>query len=332
MRVISVRLLRSHLLSLLSVALLAAGCGHPKPLPTIRLAANYWPGYEHLYLAEQLGYFKEEGLQVHLVETLSLNDSVHAYEIEQVDAIAATLTELAFLREQTSRRPQVFYACDYSCGADVILARESIDSVSELAGKRVAAEPNSVNMALLLHALRLNQMNLADVHVIPMPQASMASAARDGRIDAAVTYTPTTSHIQQIAGWHQVFDSSAIPFAILDVLAAEAGSLASEPESYASLIRAFDRARVFAAQHPEEALGLLARRVNATPDDVQISLAGMRLVSLAEQEDCFGSTGRIAQAVAAATTPVPQADGEPTPSVADWLNPLPQRLARSHSP
>lgn len=323
---------RFHAALLLTVTLLAAGCGRPAEPPSIRLAANYWPGYEHLYLAEQLGYFNEEGIQVHLVETLSLNDSVHAYEIAQVDAIAATLTELAFLRARTSRRPKIFYVCDYSCGADVILAREPAASIPNLAGKRVAAELNSVNMVLLTQALRLNQMTLSDITLVPMSQANMANAARDGQIDAAVTYTPTSSHILQLAGWHPVFDSSSVPFFIMDVLAAEEESLNARPETYAALIRAFNRARVFAAQHPDQALGMLAKRVGSSPADVRAALEGMQLLSLEDQDACFSATGILMQAFADAGTPLPPTDGSCTQSPSEWINLLPLRLIRSPTP
>ncbi len=57
-----------------SVTLAILGGCAEEPAPPIRIGTNPWPGYEFLHLADELGYFEEEGVEVRLVELTSNGD------------------------------------------------------------------------------------------------------------------------------------------------------------------------------------------------------------------------------------------------------------------
>ncbi len=52
----------------------------PKSGPTLRVGLNPWPGYEVLFIAEHVDYFRDEGVAVRLIEFTSLSDCRRAYE------------------------------------------------------------------------------------------------------------------------------------------------------------------------------------------------------------------------------------------------------------
>lgn len=57
-----------------AAGILFLGCS-PHRAGTLRVGLNSWPGYEFLYLAQEKGYFREEEVDVRIVEFMSLSDA-----------------------------------------------------------------------------------------------------------------------------------------------------------------------------------------------------------------------------------------------------------------
>ena len=124
---------------------LGFGCA-PEPPAALRVGINSWPGYEFIFLAQEKGYFRDEHLNVRLVEFSSLSDCRRAYERGQIDAMGTTVVEVLMTRDQSSRSPQIVRICDYSNGADVILAQSAITNGAGLRGARIGVELASLGV------------------------------------------------------------------------------------------------------------------------------------------------------------------------------------------
>lgn len=283
--------------AIMLAALVGAGCRPPKP-PPLRIAANPWPGYEFLFLAEQKGFFHTENVDVKLVETMALADTRRAFERGNVDIFGGTLVELLLSREFSERRAQAFYVCDYSSGADVVLARPPLASIPELKGRRIGVEPASVNLTLLKTALQRHSLDLPDVVIVPLSQDAMPAAAARGEVDAVVSYPPVSVHLLRV-GFTAVFDSASAPGKIVDVLVADADVLRARPRDCAAVVRAFARAQQFAAEHPDEAHAVMAERERISVQELRSALAGMRIVPFHEQAAALAATGSVARALRA---------------------------------
>ena len=68
--------------SLFSAILLNIGC-HKEPTALVRIGTNVWPGYEPLYLARELGYYKD--LNVRLVEYPSASEVIRAFKNKNLE-------------------------------------------------------------------------------------------------------------------------------------------------------------------------------------------------------------------------------------------------------
>lgn len=93
------RLRRRALLIGLAAVQLQGGCA-PAPFAALRVGISPWPGFELIYLAQEQGYFREEGLEVRLLEFSSLSDTRRAYERGQVDIMACTVIEVLQAHDQ----------------------------------------------------------------------------------------------------------------------------------------------------------------------------------------------------------------------------------------
>lgn len=278
-------------LSVFARAILLLACGSVAACSSdgqrdapLRIGLNVWPGYEFLYLASEKGFFREAGVEVRLIEFSSLSDARRSYERGQLDGLACTIAELVQAAQQSSRAPRAVLVADYSVGGDVLLAKEGIDSMSALRGKRIGLELGSVGVYMLARALESADMSIEDVEVVPMDQLSMGRAMVEGELDAVVTYPPASLKLQAQAPLKKLFSSAQIPGEVLDIVAVEGDVIDRRPAEVAALARAYFRAVEYAAQHPAEAYALMGAREGLSGEEFAAALAdGIVLVPEAEQ-------------------------------------------------
>jgi NitT/TauT family transport system substrate-binding protein len=271
------------------------GCGEIQVLPPtceLRIAINPWPGYSFMYLAEEQGYFREEGLFVRLIEMASLADARRVFEQRQSELICCTLVEVLMMNDSAGENTaQCVGVFDFSNGSDMLLARSGVDSLAMLRGCRIGIEPESVDCLGVHLALQSVGLTIADVTLVPLSQSEMVETLRSGSVDAVQTYPPGSDAVLRIPGVHSVWDTSRVPGVILDVLAAHSSVLAEKPQAVRGLLRAYQRAQQFYREHPQEALAILARRCRLSEQALIGFLSGIK--TLAEDDP---ETRRIFQA------------------------------------
>ncbi len=270
------------LLSLLSIT---GSCSRPQN--PITIAINPWPGYEFLYLAEQRGYFEKVGLNIKLVQFTSLGDSQTAYINGRVDGLASTLVELVQAHLLSDRPLETILVADYSNGGDVLIARNTINSVSELQGHSVGAEITSLGIYFLQQALQAAALGLDDVNAINVDQLDGEQALISGQIDAFVTYPPTSINILKHPEFHTIFSSAEIPGEIIDVISIDKSLLKQQPELVTKLHRAWQMALDYHRTHPLEAVAIMATRERISAQDFQNVLLDLDVLSAGEQTPFF---------------------------------------------
>lgn len=284
-----------HLPLLVATAALAGtfGCAPEKPAP-FRIGINAWPGYEFLYLAQEMGFYREEGLEVRVVEFSSLSDARRAYERGQINVIAATVIEVLQIRDNSPRTPQIVQVVDYSDGADLILARPGLTNAAGLRGARIGVELASLGVYVLARGLEQGGLGLADVKLVSMDQLSMGDAFRKGELDAIVTYPPESIKLLRETKASTVFSTAEIPGEVVDVIAVEAELNTRRPGDVAKLLRAYHRALAYARQNPGEAYRIMAERQGITPEEFHAALTeGMQLLSESDQADYLRPGGKL---------------------------------------
>lgn len=259
----------------------------------LRIAINPWPGYEFAFLAQQLGYFEEEGVRVRLIELSSLGDARRAFERGQADGFFGTIVELVHAEQHSPRTPVSIMAVNVSLGADMILARADIGSVPELRGRRVGVENGSLGVYVLARALELHGMDWSDIEAVHVPTFQSAKVFELGEIDAAVIYPPMSHEIERAGSSRRVFTSSEIPGEVLDLFAMCRVANRERRHEVDAFCRAFFRAQRFAAEHPEIAYPMMAARQSVSVDEFVASITdGIRILGESDQAAYFGAGGQ----------------------------------------
>lgn len=254
-------------LSLLAVLMALAGC-FPGKSDKLTIAINAWPGYEFLFLAQERDLFAEAGLEVDLLETTSLQDSLQLFVSKRCDAMACTIIEAVLASDQRPEPPLAVLYCDYSNGADVLLAREGVPDFAALRGKRVGVERASLGLVLLHRSLAENGMSFNDVEIVFVDQISMAD--RFGvDLDAVVSYPPVSSSILRDSSVNVLFSSAEIPYEILDMVVVSKAYDSENPDVMKQMQGVWRRALDYWKSYPDEANAIMAKRLGLTLDEIE---------------------------------------------------------------
>jgi len=269
------------------------------PSEPLRVAMNSWPGCEFATIAQEKGYFEQEGVEVALLDFQSQEDSRKAFERGETEGFFGTVTQTLLSRQESQRRPQVSLVVDVSNGAHVILATRGIESVDQLRGKKVAVETGSTNHIVLARALELAGIDHGEVEAVPMSSMSIPQAMAQGEIDAVVICGSCPHSIWHSIDATTIFSTRDMPGEMLDVLAFDESIVKSRSNDIQAFARAFYRAQEFSRQHPEEAYRIMANRQKATPEEFLAAFTnGIQLVSSEGQAAFLGSNGTLPSVVA----------------------------------
>lgn len=247
------------------------GCIHRHP--PMRVGSIVFPGYESLFLARERGLLNPSDIR--LIELYSSTDTLRALAADQLEVGCLTLDEVLSARADGVDL-RVILVMDESAGADVVMSRQSLPSLSALRGKRIALEETAVGGVMLAALLRAADLSAKDIVQVPTTQDQTALLFAKGEVDAVVTTEPWASQIEA-AGGLRIFDSASIPGRILDVLAVRAGALSTYGAALRELVVAHFDALALLAREPDLASKLMAPRLQIEPADVLAAFRGLKL-------------------------------------------------------
>jgi NitT/TauT family transport system substrate-binding protein len=272
---------------LLCITLVAVGPLSCTPASAPRnLATSVWPGYEPIFLANELGYL--DSGSVRLREMPSATVVLAAFRSGRIDIAALTLDE-ALRLERDGVDVRVVLVMDTSNGADVLMAGQGVRSLADLRGKRVGVENGALGAYMLSRALDHAGLSPSDVTVVSIPVDMQEDAYVTGEVDAVVTFEPVRTKLLA-QGAHVLFDSSLIPNEIFDVLVMRKTTFDESPATVANLTDAWYRALDYYHARPEDALRRMAAHEDVSPQAFSNSLDGLTIPSRAENDRLLGGT------------------------------------------
>lgn len=283
------------LIAAVPAAVMLGGCDRGQT-PT-RVASHVWPGYELMFMARREGWLDTQ--QIELIETRSATASMQALEAGEVDAAALTLDETLVLLDRGIDL-RVVLVFNLSSGADAVLGKPGVTTLAQLEGKRVGAEDTAVGALMLHKALEAAGLGPEAVQVVSLTIDEHLDAWHRDAVDVLVSYEPVSGSLLR-QGANLLFDSSAVPDRILDVLAVRPTVLGTRHGRRAieTLIAAHFRALRHLRHNPADAGYRLAQRLGASGPEALESYRGLVLPDEFANQRLLVADGGVAQAVAA---------------------------------
>ena len=224
----------------------------------IKIAFPTWVGDGPFFLAQEKGYFKDQGVDVELQIMEDSKFIFTALAAGQVDGVVPTPNTL-LLNVKPDSNVIMVMAVDDSRGADGILAHKNISSLTDLKGKHVAFMEGSSPEFYLSYNLKRIGMSVDDVIKENMTAADAGAAFVANRVDAAVTWEPWLTRGKATEFGKVLIDTSETPGIIIDTLAFRKQIIETRGDDIRKIIRAYNQAMDFYKSNPKEATEIMAR-------------------------------------------------------------------------
>lgn len=239
----------------------------------VTIAMVTFPGYAPLYVAKEKGLFKD--LVVNLIRIEDIGQMRAAMSSGQVDVYASTYD--IFQSTQGADVPGVgFMLIDESHGADGILVNESISSIADLKGKRLAAEPGLPPYFLLQYVLDKEGMTLDDVIHKDIATQDAGAAFTSGSVDAVGLYEPVLSLTKQAnEGSRILISSETEPGLLADLLFSSEDLLNNNPNALKSIAEGWFAALDFIDENPEEAYEIMGKSFGVSAEEMREIKSGI---------------------------------------------------------
>ena len=279
----------SKILILCLILILIVSCGKSKDNKKIRIVLDWVPNTNHtgLYVAKDLGYFKEEGVDVEIVQppegstTALIGAGGAEFGISFQDTLAKS-----FAKENPVPVTAVAAILQHNTSGIISLKEKGIDSPRKLEGKRYATWEDDIEQAILKKLVTDNGGDFSKVKLIPYTVTNVVASLKTD-IDAIWVYYAWDGIATERAGLKTNFLKLRDYGKELDyyspVIIANNDYLKANPEIAKKVLRAIKKGYEYAAKNPEESAKILVK--NSPELDINLVTASQKWISKEYQAD-----------------------------------------------
>lgn len=254
--------------------------------PAVRMGFSAWPGWLPWQVAQEQKLFEANNVKVDLKWFDGYLDSINALTAGQLDANTQTLND-TISGVAAGADLVIVLVNDNSTGNDKIIAREGINSIADLKGKKVAAEEGTVDHFLLLLGLKKAGLTPKDIQFQPLETGAAAAAFAAGQLDAVGVFAPFTTQALARPGSKELFSSKDFPGAIPDHLVVNRKMIDQRPQDVQALVNTWFTTLDFMKKNSEKSYEILAKRSGVKVDEYKTYDAGTKIFTIQENLKAF---------------------------------------------
>jgi NitT/TauT family transport system substrate-binding protein len=236
----------------------------------IKIGYDLWPGYAALFIADENGYFTEEGLDIEIIEYADYLNGWADFVNNELDGHFGVFSDTLVKYSEGINIQTVFFT-DASYGGDVIVAKKEIQTINDLKGKKISVIGiNSFSHIWVLTLLERNGLQEYDVQFANIGNSHVPEALASGEIDAGHTYGPYISEAIN-AGNHILSGATTkdVHGIIIDDLAFHSTFIKKRPDDISKIIKALNRGVQFLQTNPQESYGIISKILKMNSEDVE---------------------------------------------------------------
>ena len=279
----------SKILILCLILVFAISCGKSKNNQKIKIVLDWVPNTNHtgLYVAKDLGYFKEEGLNVEIVQppegstTALIGAGGAEFGISFQDTLAKS-----FARENPVPVTAVAAILQHNTSGIISLKEKGIDSPKKLEGKKYATWEDNIEQAILKKLVTDDKGDFSKVKLIPYTITDVVTGLKTD-VDAVWVYYAWDGIATERAGLQTNFLKIRDYGEELDyyspVIIANNDFLKKNPEIAKKVLKAIKKGYEYAMKNPEESAKILVK--NSPELDINLVTASQKWISKEYQSD-----------------------------------------------
>ena len=252
----------------------------------VRLGFSAWPGWFPWQVAQDQGIFKENNVPVELKWFDGYSESINTLTAGQIDANSQTLGDT--VSSVSGGADQVIVLVnDNSTGNDKVIVREGINSVTDLKGKKVAAEEGTVDHFLLLQGLKKAGLSAKDIQFVPLETGKAASAFVAGQVDAAAVFAPFTTEALKRSGSKELFSSKDFPGSISDHLVFTRTFVDAHPDRVQAMVNSWFATLDYMKANQDKSYDIMAKRAGVKTNEYKQYADGTKIFTVEENLKAF---------------------------------------------
>jgi NitT/TauT family transport system substrate-binding protein len=279
-----------------SVVAVLAGASAASAADQIRILAPTWLGFAPVHIAQDLGCFEQSDLDVSISFEDDLTNVMAAMARGDIEMQMRSVGEYQGRPRDASTPGIIIGTIDESAGGDGVITDGTIQSVADLKGKTIAAEPNIPSRLLLQMELKKAGLTLDDLNVVDIATADTAAIFADDSIAAIATYEPFMSQAIQASGREGarvMVSSKDYPGLIIDAIIVRNDDLAANPDKYRRFLGCIYQAVDFIEANPDQFAEMAAPYFGLTPEEVtQVVSSSITYNDLEEAKAYMGAAGQ----------------------------------------
>jgi NitT/TauT family transport system substrate-binding protein len=254
---------------------------------TIVIGYSSWPGWWPWAIAEKEELFKANGVDVEMKWFDGYIESMEALAAGQIDGNSQTLNDTISFAADAVNGEVALLVNDNSAGNDKIIVDQSISTVADLKGKKIAIEEGVVDDFLLTLALEKEGLSREDIEIVPLETGAAAAAFAAGKADAVGAFAPFWTTALTREGSKELVSSNDFPGAIPDLLVMSQTMVDERPEAIQAIVETWFDVLDFMEKNPERADEIMAERAGITPEEIKMLKQGTRIFSLEDNLKAF---------------------------------------------
>ena len=244
--------------------------------PPIRIAASTWPGWSHVFLARDKGFFEKNNVDVDIRHIPEHIDAQVPFLNHEVDGVFQCLADTVIQNAEISSA--VVYLSDYSSAGDVIVGKA--DALSSLKGSTIGVEGvNTFSHIFVLKALEKAGLKEEDIQIEVVPAHKLLEALEEGRIQAGHTWEPTKSAALE-KGYRVLAEAGDNPGIISDLLVFHSRVIQERPDDIQAIVKSLVEAQEYRDANWQESIEIMAKAVKMSTQEMESGLRGTRQLDL----------------------------------------------------
>ena len=279
----------SKILILCLILILVVSCGKSKNNQKIKIVLDWVPNTNHtgLYVAKDLGYFKEEGLDVEIVQppegstTALIGAGGAEFGISFQDTLAKS-----FAKENPVPVTAVAAILQHNTSGIISLKEKGIDSPKKLEGKKYATWEDNIEQAILKKLVTDDKGDFSKVKLIPYTITDVVTGLKTD-VDAVWVYYAWDGIATKRAGLQTNFLKIRDYAKELDyyspVIIANNDFLKKNPEIAKKVLKAIKKGYEYAMKNPEKSAKILVK--NSPELDINLVTDSQKWISKEYQSD-----------------------------------------------
>ena len=258
----------------------------------IKIGIIVYPGFAPFFVAEEKGFFTDQGVNVEIVLINDPNEGIPLLESNNVQMLFSSADFTPIVMDVGVDVKEIF-ATDIGYGSDGLLTKNDINSIQDLKGKTVYLGMGYPSHFFLRFLQKEAGMATNDISIIDMGADQVGAAFFAGNIDYGMSWEPWLSKAAEREDGKLLFSTKDYPGIITDTFIVRTDVLESRREAVKAVMRAWFDSIEFIESNSSEANKIMAKNLGLPVEDFEAMASTVKFLDYEENIAKFNKSNKF---------------------------------------